>query len=229
MKRDSTAAFTAKAHSAFRDLVLDPQFSCLGAKAALNEKSYGFAVFDEMGTKQATRNLCHKLFDFARSTKRKTEQYSSFVAVFRRPLQITEREFEACLWLQLRQLHRVDPSDWDASVSADPADPHFSFSFGGQAFYVVGMHGTSSRVARRFRWPTLVFNPHEQFERLRNDGNWKRMQHAIREREMALQGKINPMLSEFGEESEARQYSGREVSGEWTAPFPRAKKCPFVP
>ena len=55
------------------------------------------------------------------------------------------------------------------------------------------------------------------------------MQHAIREREMALQGKINPMLSEFGEESEARQYSGREVSGEWTAPFPRAKKCPFVP
>ena len=205
-------AFSAKAYSAFRDLVLSPRFSCLGAKAAFNEKSYGFAVFDEMGTKQATRNLSYQLFDFAHSTKRKREQYSSFVAVFRRPLHLTEREFELCLWLQLRQLHRLDPSDWDSNVSADPADPHFSFSFGGQAFYIVGMHANSSRAARRFRWPALVFNPHEQFERLRSDGNWKRMQHAIRERETVLQGNVNPMLSEFGEESEARQYSGREVS-----------------
>ena len=55
------------------------------------------------------------------------------------------------------------------------------------------------------------------------------MQHAIRERETVLQGNVNPMLSEFGEESEARQYSGREVSDEWAAPFPHAGKCPFVP
>lgn len=220
MKRESTAAFAAKAQTAFRGLVLDPEFPCLGGKSAVNEKSYGFAVFDEMGTRQTTRELSDRLFDFARSGKMKAKSFASFVAVFRRPLQLTEREFEICLWLQLRELHRIDPSDWDPAVSSNPTDPHFSFSFGGQAFYVIGMHAHSSRLARRFPWPTLIFNPHEQFERLRNDGNWKRMQHAIREREVALQGKINPMLSDFGEESEARQYSGRVVDNKWTAPFP---------
>ena len=113
------------------------------------------------------------------------------------------------------------------SVSTDPNDPQFSFSFAGQAFYIVGMHPNSSRIARRFPWPTLVFNPHEQFERLRADGKWKRMQQAIRARDVALQGSINPMLSDFGEEPEARQYSGRAVSRDWVAPFPNAHKCPL--
>src|SRR5205085_2128230 len=212
-----------------RELVLDPEFSCLGAKAAMNEKSYGFAVFSEMGTKETTRALSGELLRLIHSETLREKEFSTFVAVFRRPLNLTEHEFETCLWLQLRQLHRIDRADWDPHVSDDPADPHFSFSFGGQAFYVVGMHANSSRAARRFPWPALVFNPHEQFERLRSDGNWKRMQNAIRERETVLQGNVNPMLGEFGEESEARQYSGREVSDQWAAPFPRAGKWPFVP
>ena len=33
----------------------------------------------------------------------------------------------------------------------------------------------SSRLARRFRWPTLVFNPRAQFERLRADGRFERL------------------------------------------------------
>ena len=102
-------------------------------------------------------------------------------------------------------------TEWDSTVSSDPFDPHFSFSFGGQALYVVGLHERSSRHARRFAWPTLVFNPHAQFDRLRHDGHWQRMQEAIRRRDVALQGEINPMLSDFGEQSEARQYSGRRV------------------
>ena len=113
-------------------------------------------------------------------------------------------------------------------MSADPADPHFSFSFAGEALYVIGMHANSSREARRFPWPALVFNPHEQFERLRADGKWTRMQASIRSRDVALQGTINPMLSDFGQQSEARQYSGRAVEDKWKAPFPAAAgKCPF--
>ena len=222
MKRDSAAAFAAKARSAFQELMAAPQFPCLGAKAALHENAFAFAAFDQMGTKQTARELSYRLFDFVRSPKFKAKQYSSFVAIFRGPRHLTEREFETCVWLQLRQLHRVDPSEWDNNVSSDPADPHFSFSFGGQAFYVLGMHGNSSRVARRFRWPALVFNPHEQFERLRSDGNWKSMQQAIRERDIALEGTVNPMLSDFGEKSEAAQYSGRAVGGDWIAPFPKS-------
>jgi uncharacterized protein len=144
------AAFGMKAQSAFRGLVL---------KSELDAKACGFGAFDEMGSKLATRELSYHLFDFARSTK----QRSSFVAIFRRPVQLTEREFEICLELQLRELHRLDPSKWPAR--SDCGGEHFSFSFAGKDFDVIGMHAYSSFAARRFRWPTLVFNPHRQSPR----------------------------------------------------------------
>ncbi|HEY6070059.1 MAG TPA: YqcI/YcgG family protein, partial [Chthoniobacterales bacterium] len=125
IKRESNAAFAIKARSAFRARAFDGKFPWLGDKAAWNEKSCGFGVFDAMATKEATRELSYQLYDFAHSAKMKAEPGSRFVAIFHRPLQLTQREFEACLWMQLWQLHRFDPSEWDATVSADPADPHF--------------------------------------------------------------------------------------------------------
>ena len=162
---------------------------------------------------------------------RANSEYATFIAIFERPRQTTEDEFERLLWKQLRLLHEHDAAehDWDPAVATDPSDPHFSFSLGGQALYVIGLHANSSREARRFRWPTLVFNPHQQFERLRADGKWKHMQETIRHRDFELQGTINPMLSDFGERSEARQYSGRAVEENWRAPFPKVTgKCPFA-
>ena len=93
------------------------------------------------------------------------------------------------------------------------------FSFAGTAFFVVGLHAASSRTTRRFAWPTLVFNPHQQFDQLREVGLYSRFQRVIRDAELDLQGEINPMLSDFGERSEAPQYSGRQVGPEWRRPF----------
>ena len=107
------------------------------------------------------------------------------------------------------------------AVSDDPSDPAFAFSFAGTAFFIVGLHAASSRAARRFAWPTLVFNPHRQFDRLRESQRFSRFQHVIREAERNLQGSINPMLADFGDRSEASQYSGRRVAPDW--------KCPFSP
>ena len=45
------------------------------------------------------------------------------------------------------------------------------------------------------------------------------MQTVIRKRDVELQGQINPVLAGFGDASEARQYSGRAVGGEWACPF----------
>jgi FPC/CPF motif-containing protein YcgG len=231
-------AFLQEAEAAFRSMVLSAGFSCIGAKAAINDGAYGFGAYDEMASENATNELARDLVHFARSDVMAQSAYATFVAVFESPRTTDEIQFEELLWRQLRQLHRVDAMHfaWDARVASDPQDPEFSFSFAGHAFYVIGMHANSSRVARRFPWPALVFNPHEQFEKLRRDGKWRRMQSSIRQREVALQGSINPMLSNFGEESEARQYSGRIVDDQWQAPFPQAKgseverkgKCPFA-
>ncbi len=65
----------------------------------------------------------------------------------------------------------------------------------------------------------MVFNSHHQFDRLRADGRYGRMQAAIRKRDGALQGSINPNLADFGDASEARQYSGREVEPDWRCPL----------
>ena len=223
------------AHAAFRDFVMRQEFPCVGARAAFNSGTYAVAVYDELGSEAATEKLARDLFEFTRSEIREASEYATFVAVFNGSTPGDELQFERALWQQLQKLNELDAShfDWDPMASADPTDSQFSFSFAGQALYVIGMHPQASRDARRFRWPAMVFNPHEQFEKLRADGKWKRMQQTIRERDVQLQGSINPMLSDFGTATEARQYSGRAVEENWRAPFdaakpaPAAGKCPF--
>ena len=131
------------------------------------------------------------------------------------------------MWDRIQSLADKDSwrgQDYDGSVSPHPDDPKFSLSFGGQAFFVVGLHPNASRPARRFPRPTLVFNLHDQFERLRAEGRYEKMRDKIIERDVALAGEPNPMLARHGEASEARQYSGRVVDDAWACPFrdPRA-------
>jgi FPC/CPF motif-containing protein YcgG len=71
--------------------------------------------------------------------------------------------------------------------------------------------------------PTLVFNLHDQFERLRLEGSYESMREKIIRRDVALAGGINPMLARFGEVSGARQYSGRLVDDDWRCPFRDAR------
>jgi hypothetical protein len=132
-----------------------------------------------------------------------------------------EEDFEQRLWRHLQLLHDRDRRhfDWAPGVSSDPNSGNFSFSVAGRAFFIVGLHPRASRIARRAPVPCVVFNFHDQFERLRASGKYERMQRQIRARDVALQGNLNPVLTRFGEASEARQYSGRAVNAEWLCPF----------
>jgi FPC/CPF motif-containing protein YcgG len=146
----------------------------------------------------------------------------SFACLFRHGPRMSESEFEAALWARAQGLHDIDAASgapWAEGVSREPDAADFSFSVGGVAYFVVGLHPGASRAARRFCRPALVFNPHIQFERLRTDGRYYRMQSIIRERELARHGSINPMLSDFGSGREAAQYSGRQVEPGWTCPL----------
>jgi hypothetical protein len=108
---------------------------------------------------------------------------------------------------------------WDPNVDSDPESPHFSMSIGGKGFFVVGLHPNASRSARRFKYPTMVFNLHAQFERLRDEGRYETIRSKTIERDIALDGTANPMLARHGQGPAAAQYSGRLVSNNWKCPF----------
>ena len=205
----------------FRDFVQRPDFPCLGAKGVVRVNNYALKVYGALGNHSNAQTLVSDLVRYGEEAGE--EGLSAFVAVFPHSPPESEIDFERRLWRQLQLLHEADPqhAEWAKGVSADPEDPHFSFSVGGRAFFVVGLHPLSSRLARRFRWPALVFNPHEQFSRLRAEGRFDGLRSAIRERDIAFQGTENPNLADFGERSEARQYSGRQTEGDWKCPFHR--------
>jgi hypothetical protein len=165
-------------------------------------------------------DVASALTTFASTLPDSPSDFTAFVAVFPDDAPADEGEFEKRLWQQLSMLNAHDIStQWDPAVSDDPEDPHFSFSFAARAFFVIGLHAQCSRKARRFAYPALVFNPHSQFDHLRATGHYDKLRDAIRQRDIALQGEMNPMLTNFGERSEARQYSGRAAESDWRCPF----------
>lgn len=208
-------------HDALRATVLSPGFSCVGAKAAVQAGDYRAGFYGALGSAEATAGLARDLFSFVEEQESSSGDFSTFVASFAGPDATDEAGFERLLWEQLQRLHEEDRRHhrWDPSFSPDPEDPEFAFSFAEKAFFVVGLHPSSSRFARRFAWPTLVFNAHTQFRRLREEGRYARMQEVIRSRELGLQGTLNPNLGDFGVRSEARQYSGRAAEEDWRCPF----------
>ena len=217
--------FGNRANAAFRQFVLGPSFSCLAAKSAIRRGTYRVGAYARIDDGEVTEGLARDLFAFGRERRGFESDFTSFVAFFREGFTGDEEAFEVCLWSQLQRLHNLDAGfhRWDPRVSSDAADPEFSFSFAGHAFFVVGLHPNASRRSRRFAWPALVFNAHEQFEHLREIGAFNRLQQTIRQREIALDGSINANLAEYGTQSEARQYSGRTVPRDWQCPFrPRA-------
>ena len=224
----ASAAATSRherAEAEFRAFVADARFPCLAAKGVLRSEGFRLRTYGVLGSARSSSHLGRDLAEFVADMPAHGAGLHSFVAVFPRSAPVDEAEFERRLWEQVQRLHEHDAPGvgWDPTVSADPDDPHFAFSFGGRALFVVGIHPASSRLARRFRWPALVFNPHAQFERMRADGRFAPLRAAVREREIALQGTLNPNLADFGERSEARQYSGRAVGAEWRCPFHRTQ------
>lgn len=218
LKRPEAAAESELVES-LAAMVSHPEYPCLGARSVFRRDRATVRVYDELAAPSVAEALLADLTGFAEGVDL-DEGFASFVAVFRGPQIADEAQFEALLWAQLRALHAADDDGWAPDASADPDDPHFGFSAGGRAYFVVGLHPRASRDARRAAVPTLVFNLHEQFEAMRRAGTFPRMRDRIRQRDEQLQGTANEMLGDHGETSEARQYAGRVVEPDWHAPFP---------
>ncbi|MEO8174066.1 MAG: guanitoxin biosynthesis heme-dependent pre-guanitoxin N-hydroxylase GntA, partial [Sediminibacterium sp.] len=152
--------------------------------------------------------------------------FSSAAIIFEGPLELTETLFDTVLWKRLQALSDLDSQNYsyDQRVDPDPASPDFSFSIKEEAFFIIGMHPASSRAARQFSYPVIVFNPHAQFEDLKQRNKYESVRSITRKRDTVYSGSVNPMLDDFGSSSEARQYSGRVYDAEWKCPFTHKSK-----
>lgn len=206
----------------FRARIRDSEFPCVGAKSALAKGSLKILIARDLRSAWNDVVIHRELLQWSWDYRSEPEGLRSLAVVFEGPVELSEADFEKAMWERIQSFADKDAwlgQPYDRGVSPDPDDPHFSLSFGGCAFFVVGLHPNASRAARRFSRPTLVFNLHEQFENLREAGRYERMRERILERDMAVSGSVNPMLARHGEASEARQYSGRKVGSDWECPF----------
>ena len=212
-------------------LITQKNYPCVAAVQALFKKDYRIGIYGELGRGSRNRELGQDLMYFLHEQRRTHSEYLSLVAVFpeislpeaagESPTD-PETNFENKLWRELSFLtSQPEANDmvWDPDFSSDPRSPRFCFSWGGKAFFVVGIHGQSSRVARRFPFPALVFNVYDQFKQLAEDGRYAPMVKTNRRRDVAFQGSVNPMVEKYGETWEAIQFSGKENSSEWRCPF----------
>jgi FPC/CPF motif-containing protein YcgG len=207
---------------AFRSFITDRSFPCVGAKAALKRDGMRFIVARDFRSGWDDLRIMPALLDLAASYRAEPELFQSLVVLFETGAPHDEQRFEKGLWKRLQSLS--DKDEWlgqnaDPRVSHDVEDPHFAMSFGGEAFFVVGLHPLASRPARRFQAAAMVFNLHDQFETLRAEGRYDKLRAAILERDEAIAGSINPMLAQHGSVSAARQYSGRAVEADWRCPY----------
>ncbi|MEO7916299.1 MAG: guanitoxin biosynthesis heme-dependent pre-guanitoxin N-hydroxylase GntA [Dokdonella sp.] len=210
---------------AFKAMVRRKSFPCLGAKSALKREALDILCAGDIVAAIDDQRITRELQLLAEKTT-KDETFISKAILFPRSSMLSESEFEAALWQRLRAIHVIDRESygWDDSVSDDPQSPHFSMSVGGRGYFIVGLHPGASRLARRFRCPVMVFNLHSQFEQLRADGLYEKLRDAIIERDIEYSGSKNPMLATHGDRSQARQYSGRQVSDDWVCPFSSESK-----
>lgn len=204
------------------DFITNPLFPCVGAKSALAKGQVSAVVARSVTSAWNDLQIHAALMRFVRDYRRDRRMFQSLAVIFEGPRTLDERQFERAIWSRIQSMSDKDVwlgQHYDPSVSPDPGNPHFSLSFAGEAFFVVGLHPRASRKARRFVAPTMIFNLHDQFERLRAEGRYDRMRTTILDRDMRYSGSLNPMLARHGEDSEARQYSGRAVGKDWGCPF----------
>ena len=210
----------------FIEKVQDSRFPCVGAKSAAARGRMDILVARDLRSAWDDLRILPALTATVAKYRAEREIFRTLVVLFEGPDALTEEQFEAHLWARAQSLS--DKDAWvgnrpDPSVSSDPEDPHFSLSFAGEAFFVVGLHPHASRPARRFATPAMVFNLHDQFQVLREQQRYEKLRTSILDRDHALAGSMNPMLARHGEASEARQYSGRAVGADWKCPFRRTE------
>jgi FPC/CPF motif-containing protein YcgG len=221
VEKNTTNADAGSIIKAFQSFILDESYPCVAARAATRRENIHCLVVGHMGCARDDRKILQFIYDFVNIFRHSEKPWQSAAIIFQGPEETTSESFDRLLWERLQTLADLDAENFgsDKRVSADPAASNFSYSLGEEAFFIIGLHPGSGRRARRFVRPTIIFNPHVQFEDIRKLNRYEKLKNVVRERDIRHSGSINPMLADFGTASEAFQYSGREHDKTWVCPL----------
>ena len=205
----------------YKAFLQNKDFPCVAARAAASRQQLEIMVASDMASAKQDNIILEFIYDFVEKCRQASPGFNSAVVIFANPVILNESGFDVLLWQRLQSLANLDAQlyPYDKRVAADPASAEFSFSIKEEAFFIIGLHPNSSRSSRQFCYPTLVFNPHAQFQQMKLTGQYERMKNIIRKRDIALSGSVNPMLRDFGDASEVYQYSGIQYNQQWQCPL----------
>ena len=205
----------------FYKFIGQDSYPCVAARAAMTRKQIPCFVVEHMNCPAEDRRILSFLYDFIADFRRARTSLHSAAVIWRHPQQLSEKEFDELMWRRLQALSDLDAARfrYDERVAYDPMDPNFSYSLAEEAFFIIGLHPASSRRSRQFDHPALVFNPHIQFNQLRQRNQYDKLKKIVRKRDTQYSGSVNPMLSDFGQAPEVYQYSGRQYDNSWTCPL----------
>ena len=132
----------------FKAFIADSAFPCVGAKSAVAKGTMDILIAQDIRSNWNDRLIYNALTKVAATYREDRALFRSFAVIFNGPCGLTEQEFEHFLWARAESLTNKDT--WlgrphDNRVSDDPQDPHFSLSFNGEAFFIVGLHPAASR------------------------------------------------------------------------------------
>ena len=205
----------------FRHFIGDDAYPCVAARADLKCEQIQCFVAGHIGCPNDDPAILSFIYEFVAAYRKAGTILHSAAVIFTSPETISEQLFDLFLWKRLQALSEMDAKKYayDRRVDENPMASGFSFSLGEEAFFIIGLHPGSSRGARRFKYPAMVFNPHAQFEELRKQHRYEKMKKIVRKRDLSYSGSINPMLADYGDASEVFQYSGRQYGSDWVCPL----------
>ncbi|XGC79555.1 guanitoxin biosynthesis heme-dependent pre-guanitoxin N-hydroxylase GntA [Bdellovibrio bacteriovorus] len=214
-----------KIENDLRELVNQKNYPCVAAVKAFHDGDFIFDTYSGFGSGESAQRLGQNLLSFKKKQSQPGQEYLTYIAVFPNDQSPDEHTFEQQLFNELSAIWNYPEiaGKWDDKFSANPEDKNFCFSLDGSAFFVVGMHPKSSRLARQLPYNTLIFNLYSQFQGLREKGIFDSMVKSIRHRDVQFQGSVNPMVELYDNKWEAIQYSGKMNPPDWKCPFRRNK------
>ncbi len=183
----------------YKEFIANKDFACVAAKAALARQQIHGMVAGHMACPKDDRAILNFLYQFVDTYRNSAEMYHSAVVIFEPMHVANEQMFDNLLWQRLQALSRLDAQThgYDPRVDADPASPNFSFSLKEEAFFIIGLHPGSSRMARQFEYPALVFNPHQQFQQLKETQKYQSLKKVVRKRDVGVIGVYKPYARRF--------------------------------